>query len=201
MTKWAEKIFVSSKGSTSFLEGSRYFTPNCLVSNAVPRNRSKRELKIVQNETKPSHAKLQSAFFKVVHLWNITFVFKINLPNRRRWLKSLIWERMRNDFGFKKLRQSRRQRRLRQERHKFAYLTMKNNSFARFARGIFILYISLQFSFYRCLEITCFVVTWTKSAHDYDNFSISSCYLQITDTNLARNQSSFGLKLHIDKSN
>ena len=59
---------MSSKGSTSFLEGSRYFTPNCLVSNAVPGNRSKRELKLVQNETKRSLAKVQSAFFKVVHI-------------------------------------------------------------------------------------------------------------------------------------
>ena len=36
-------------------------------------------------------------------------------------------------------------RRRQQERHKFAYLTMKNNSFARFARAVFIFDISQTF--------------------------------------------------------
>ena len=40
-------------------------------------------------------------------------------------------------------------RRRQQERHKFACLTMKNNSFARFARAFSILDISQTFSFFR----------------------------------------------------
>ena len=38
--------------------------------------------------------------------------------------------------GFRELKQPRRPQQ--QERHKFAYLTMKNNSFAHFARAFFI---------------------------------------------------------------
>ena len=44
----------------------------------------------------------------------------------------------RNPFQYiRELKQLRQRRQ--QERHKFAYLTMKNNSFARFARTFFIL--------------------------------------------------------------
>ena len=39
------------------------------------------------------------------------------------------------------------QQRRQQERHKFAYLIVKNNSFARFARAVFIFDISQTFSF------------------------------------------------------
>ena len=52
-------------------------------------------------------------------------------------------------------------RRRQQERHKFAYLTMKNNSFARFARAVFIFDISQTFSFFLRREMTCFAVVWT----------------------------------------
>ena len=38
--------------------------------------------------------------------------------------------------GIRELKQPRRRRQ--QERHKFAYLTMKNSTFARFARAVFI---------------------------------------------------------------
>ena len=45
-----------------------------------------------------------------------------------------------------------------QERHKFAYLIVKNNSFARFARAGFIFDISQTFSFFLRREMTCFAV-------------------------------------------
>ena len=46
------------------------------------------------------------------------------------------------------------------ERHKFAYLTMKDNSIARFARAVFIFDISQTFSFFLRREMTCFAVVW-----------------------------------------
>ena len=52
-------------------------------------------------------------------------------------------------------------RRLQQERHKFAYLIEKNNSFARFARAVFIFDISQTFSFFLRREMTGFAVVWT----------------------------------------
>ena len=45
-----------------------------------------------------------------------------------------------------------------QERQKFAYLIMKNNSFARFARAFF---ISQTFSFFPRHEMSFFAVVWT----------------------------------------
>ena len=49
-------------------------------------------------------------------------------------------------------------RRRQQERHKFAYLIVKNNNFARFARAVLIFDISQTFSFFLRREITCFAV-------------------------------------------
>ena len=50
------------------------------------------------------------------------------------------------------------QRRRQQEPHKFSYLVVKNNNFARFARAVFIFDISQTFSFFLRREITCFAV-------------------------------------------
>ena len=51
-------------------------------------------------------------------------------------------------------------RRWRQECHKFAYLSTKNNNFARFAWAIS-LNISRRFSRCRWRQMTCFEVVWT----------------------------------------
>ena len=56
-------------------------------------------------------------------------------------------------------------RRRQQERHKFTYLTMKNNSFARFARAFFIFRHFAAFSFFPRGEMTRFAVAWTIYAH------------------------------------
>ena len=53
------------------------------------------------------------------------------------------------------------QQRQQQGRHKFAYLIVKNNSRARFARAVFIFDISQTFSFFLRREMTCFAVVWT----------------------------------------
>ena len=56
-----------------------------------------------------------------------------------------------------------------QGRHKFAYLIVKNNSCARFARAVFIFDISqTKFSFFLRREMTCFAVTvvWTTWLYD-----------------------------------
>ena len=45
--------------------------------------------------------------------------------------------------------------------HKFAYLIVKNKSFTRFARAVFIFDISQTFSFFLRREMTCFAVVWT----------------------------------------
>ena len=64
-----------------------------------------------------------------------------------------------------------------QERQKFAYVIMKNNSFARFARAFFIfLNISQTFSFFPRHEMSCFEVVWTTWTFD-DKCSILSSYL------------------------
>ena len=52
-------------------------------------------------------------------------------------------------------------RRRQREHHKFAYLIVKNNSFARFASEVFIFDISQTFSFFLRREMTCFAVVWT----------------------------------------
>ena len=54
-------------------------------------------------------------------------------------------------------------RRGQQERHKFAYLTMKNNSLvARFAGAFFLSDISIRtFSFFLRRKMACFAVVWT----------------------------------------
>ena len=51
-------------------------------------------------------------------------------------------------------------RRQQQEGHKLAYLIAKNNSFARFARAVFIFDISQTFSFFLRCEMICFAVVW-----------------------------------------
>ena len=57
----------------------------------------------------------------------------------------------------RELKQLRRQRQ--QKPHKFAYLTMKNIIFARFARAFFIFWhFALTFSFFLRREMTCFAV-------------------------------------------
>ena len=73
-------------------------------------------------------------------------------------------------------------RRMQQERHKFAYLIVKNNCFARFARAVFIFDISL-FSFFLRREVTCFAVVWTTRPYD-DKCSILSSYLWSAGSNL-----------------
>ena len=50
-------------------------------------------------------------------------------------------------------------RRRQQERLNFAYMIVKNNSFARFARAVFIFDILLMFSFFLRREMTCLLYT------------------------------------------
>ena len=76
---------------------------------------------------------------------------------------------------FRELKQPRRRRQ--QKPHKFAYLTMENSIFARFARAYFIFWhLKLTFSFFLRREITSFTVEWTTSAYD-DKCSILSSYV------------------------
>ena len=70
------------------------------------------------------------------------------------------------------LKQPRRRRQ--QERHKFAYLIVKNNSFARFARAVFIFDISQTFSFFPRREMTSFAVVRTTWAYDDKCWILSS---------------------------
>ena len=60
----------------------------------------------------------------------------------------------------RELKQPRRRRQ--QERHKFAYLTMKNSIFARYSRAFFI------FGHFEHVLVlsTCFAVMWTTRAYD-----------------------------------
>ena len=85
------------------------------------------------------------------------------------------------ELNNRELTQPRRRRQ--QESHKFAYLIVKNNSFARFARAVFIFDISLMFSFFLRREMTCFAVVWTTWPYD-DKCSILSSYLRSTGSNL-----------------
>ena len=73
-------------------------------------------------------------------------------------MAAIIW-----DPALRELTQPRRRRRRRRQQkpHKFAYLTVKNSIFARFARAFFIFDISLTFSFFLRREMTCFAVVWT----------------------------------------
>ena len=70
----------------------------------------------------------------------------------------------------RELKQPRRRRQ--QERHKFAYLTMKNGSSARYSHAFFI------FGHFKHVLVlsTCFAVVWTTRAYD-DKCSIFSSYL------------------------
>ena len=53
-------------------------------------------------------------------------------------------------------------RRQQQKPHKFAYLTIQNRIFARFARAYFSPFDILKsFSFFLRGEMTCFAVVWT----------------------------------------
>ena len=66
---------------------------------------------------------------------------------------SVVWS-SHTKRNIRELKQSRRRRQ--QERHKFAYLTMKNNSFARLKLHFSFLDILQTFSFFPRGEITCF---------------------------------------------
>ena len=69
-------------------------------------------------------------------------------------------------------------RRRQQNPHKFAYLTMKNSIFARFACAFFIFWhFARTFSFFLRREMTCFAVEWTTWAYD-DKCSILSSYVR-----------------------
>ena len=87
---------------------------------------------------------------------------------------------------FRELKQPRRRRQ--QKPHKFAYLTMENRIFARFARAYFIFWhLKLTFSFFLRREMTSFAVEWTTSAYD-DKCSILSCYVPSAGSNLIPGQ-------------
>ena len=75
------------------------------------------------------------------------------------------------------------QRQRQQKPHKFAYLTMKNISFARFARALFIFDILKTFSFFPRREMTSFAFVWTTWAYD-DKCSILSPNFPSADSNL-----------------
>ena len=64
-----------------------------------------------------------------------------------------------------------------QERHEFAYLTVKSNSFARFPRALFMFgyFEDVTFSFFPRRGVTCFAVMWAMWAYDV-NFSILRSY-------------------------
>ena len=85
------------------------------------------------------------------------------------------------DSPIRELTQPRRRRQ--QKPHKFAYLTVKNSIFARFARAFFIFDISLTFSFFLRREMTCFAVVWTRCADD-NKCSIFSTYVPSAVSNL-----------------
>ena len=52
-------------------------------------------------------------------------------------------------------------RRRQQERHKFVYLTMKNNSFARFARAVLFWTFGRRSSSFHDRETISFAFVWT----------------------------------------
>ena len=68
--------------------------------------------------------------------------------------------------GFPGIRELTQPRRRQQGRHKFAYLIVKNNICARFARAVFIFDISQTFSFFLRREMTCFAAVWTTWPYD-----------------------------------
>ena len=85
-------------------------------------------------------------------------------------------QRVKEIFQENEIRELKQRRRRRQQKpHKFAYLTMKNSIFARFARAFFIFsHLQLKtFSFFLRREMTCFAVVWTTWAYD-DKCSILS---------------------------
>ena len=65
---------------------------------------------------------------------------------------------------YKKLKQPRRRRQ--QKPHKFAYLTMINSIFARFARAYFIFWHFADVLVLPRREMTCFAVVWATWAYD-----------------------------------
>ena len=81
----------------------------------------------------------------------------------------------------RELKQPRRRRQ--QKPHKFAYFTMKNSIFARFARAFFIFDILETFSFFLRREMTCFAVVWTTWAYD-EKCSILSSFVPSAGSNL-----------------
>ena len=85
--------------------------------------------------------------------------------------KGLMWRPICHDFWIgigagaferssnREFKQPRRRRQ--QERHKFAYLTMKNNSFGRFAQTVVIFVHFADVLVLPGCEMTCFAVMWS----------------------------------------
>ena len=71
-----------------------------------------------------------------------------------------------------------------QERHTFAYLTMKNNSFYALHEHFLSQDISQTFPFFPRREMTCFAIVWTTWAYD-DKCSILPTYLWSAGSNLS----------------
>ena len=63
-------------------------------------------------------------------------------------------------------------RRRQQERHKFSYLIVKNNSFARFARAVFIFGISQTFTLFprRVLKLPNREITQTRRRRQRERY-------------------------------
>ena len=113
---------------------------------------------------------VQSCFFFpvfMIFLWDTHLFASIahpdftTTPQRALMNDTLSSTRVVTAWLIRELTQPRRRRQ--QELHKFAYLIMNNNRFARFARAFFIFDISQTFSFFLWLEMTCFAVlrtTW-----------------------------------------
>ena len=102
------------------------------------------------------------------------FIFKWRIficRGRRGYLNSLM----------RSFKQPRRRRQ--QERHKFAYLTMKNNSFARFARAFFIFLYFADVLVFSTMSNDLFAVVWTTWACD-DRCSVLYSYLWRAGSNL-----------------
>ena len=80
----------------------------------------------------------------------------------------------------RELKQPRRRRR-KQERHKFTYLTVKNNSFCTLCTCIFH-YWTFRWRSRSLREMSCFAVVWTRWA--YDSCSLLSSYLWSAGSNI-----------------
>ena len=98
-----------------------------------------------------------------------------------RFVKSSLSSLRKLFHDSRELKQPRR--RQQQKPHKFAYLSMKNSIFARFARAFFIFWHFETSSFFLRREMTCFAVVWTTWAYD-DKCSILSFYIWSAGSNL-----------------